>query len=110
MGGPSWFTLFFRKLCFAKSRLWVIMHWCAPSALKGDLQMTYTYSVFYNPCQTCTAKIHCDDCDSGIVSALLARGDIESVSINIRRKELAVSTLMDEDDLIDRLEALGLFV
>ena len=72
--------------------------------------MTYTYSVFYNPCQTCTAKIHCDDCDSGIVSALMARGDIDSVSINIRRKELAVTTQMDEDDLVDRLEALGLFV
>lgn len=97
-------SLFNRQLLRYNARV------CAKAQSKGDLQMTYTYSVFYNPCQTCTAKIHCDDCDSGIVSALTARGDIDSVNINIRRKELSVTTQMDEDDLIDRLEGLGLFV
>ena len=71
--------------------------------------MSYNYSATYLACQTCHAKVHCDDCAAKLEEAIMRIDDVRGVSLNIVKKELMIDADTNEDDLLDALEALGLF-
>ena len=70
--------------------------------------MKYTYDFTYLSCQSCTAKIHCDDCAAQIYERLIR--DVAAAEIDIAAKRIAIDAgSMDEDDLLDLLEDIGVF-
>ena len=72
--------------------------------------MNYTYSFSYLKCQSCTAKIHCDDCAAEIRERLMREAEIQDLQIDIPNKRISLAAdFSDEMDLLDLLEEVGIF-
>lgn len=71
--------------------------------------MNYQISFTYLPCQTCTAKIHCEQCANTVTQSLLQINGITRAEIDMVKKQAAVDCSLDRDDLDEYLEDLGLF-
>lgn len=72
--------------------------------------MKFEFDFSYLKCQSCTAKIHCDDCCAELEERLGKMRGIDGVSIDIQNKHLAIQTgTLDEDDLLDMLEEVSVF-
>ena len=72
--------------------------------------MKFESDFSYLKCQSCTAKIHCDDCSAELEERLGKMRGIDSVSIDIQNKHLLIqSGMLDEDDLLDMLEEVSVF-
>lgn len=72
--------------------------------------MNHQFTISYLTCQSCTAKIHCDDCAAELREKLLRRADINTVEIDIPARFLQLqASSLDEDDLLDLLEDIGIF-
>ena len=69
--------------------------------------MNCNYEITYLKCQSCTAKIHCEDCAAEIQERLLKQG--VKAHIDIPNRAARIETGMDEDDLLDLLEEIGVF-
>lgn len=69
--------------------------------------MNYNYEITYLKCQSCTAKIHCEDCAGEIQDRLLKEGI--KAAIDIPNRYARIETSMDEDDLLDLMEEIGVF-
>ena len=72
--------------------------------------MTYTFKISYISCQTCHAKVHCDECEKRLEDAIMRLSDVHGASLRIANKTLLVDGQMDEDALVDALEDIGIFV
>ena len=72
--------------------------------------MQYKFNVSYFACQTCTAKIHCDECEQSLVEALMRRRGINAAHLHIAKNEIHVESVLDEDDVEELLEDVSLFV
>ena len=71
--------------------------------------MKHEYEITFLNCQSCSAKIHCDDCAATLKERLALRG-MREIEIDIPKKQLSlVAEDMDEFDLLDLLEDLGIF-
>ena len=64
-------------------------------------------TISYLKCQSCTAKIHCEACAEEIRERLLKEG--VQAAIDISNRAARIETQMDEDDLLDLLEEIGVF-
>lgn len=71
--------------------------------------MKYEFDVSYMACQTCTSKIHCEKCEKEIEESMLKLDGVNEATIKIIEKRMVIDAEVDEDDLIDALEALGVF-
>ena len=71
--------------------------------------MNYAYGFTYLKCQSCTAKIHCEDCACELQERLMGEGSIGSIAIDMPNKHLCIRAEMDEMDLLDLLEEAGVF-
>lgn len=69
--------------------------------------MNLNYTITYLKCQSCTAKIHCEDCAAELAERLLKDG--VRAAIDIPGRSARIETAMDEDDLLDLLEETGVF-
>ena len=69
--------------------------------------MNCNYEITYLKCQSCTAKIHCEACAKEIRERLLKEG--VKASIDIPNRSARIETSMDEDDLLDLMEEIGVF-
>jgi copper chaperone CopZ len=73
--------------------------------------MELSYSFTYLPCQTCTAKIHCEQCQETIAAALRKLPGMQSAQVNIPEKTLRITgSNIDEDAVEDALDAIGVFL
>lgn len=72
--------------------------------------MTYTFPITYMACQTCKSRVNCDDCESCLESAMMRISGIHGASVQMAKKELLIDTALDEGQLADCLEDLGVFV
>lgn len=71
--------------------------------------MDYNFTFTYLKCQSCTAKIHCEDCARELCQRLMGQGNVFSAEVDIQNKTLCVRADMDEMDLLDLLEDAGVF-
>lgn len=69
--------------------------------------MTHSMTFIYLACQTCQAKIHCDQCGEDVTSSLLQMDGIEKIELNMVAKTISISGSADMDDLECKLEDLG---
>ena len=72
--------------------------------------MTYTFKISYISCQTCHAKVHCDECEKRLEDAIMRLSGVHGASMQIANKTLLVDGQMDGDALVDALEDIGIFV
>lgn len=72
--------------------------------------MTANYSFTYLDCQKCTARIHCDECESRLAEALTRISRIHSVKLEMAKKQIVLGTELDPEELEEMLEDLGIFV
>ena len=69
----------------------------------------YDYS--YLPCQFCVGKNHCAQCGEEIRQALLAVAGVAAVEMDVPARKLRLTLEgADPDDIIDRADALGVFL
>jgi len=69
--------------------------------------MNYNYAITYLKCQSCTAKIHCEACAREIQERLFK--EAVNAAIDIPNRIARIETRMDEDDLLDLMEEIGVF-
>lgn len=71
--------------------------------------MNHQIPFTYIPCQTCNAKIHCDQCADTVTETLLKLDGISGAVIDMKNKLASVECSMDRDDLEACMEDIGLF-
>lgn len=72
--------------------------------------MNHQITFLYLACQTCQAKIHCEQCGADVTNALLQMDGIDSVAINMVAKTLSVSGNISSDAVEIKLEDLGFLI
>ena len=53
--------------------------------------MELEYSFTYLPCQACTAKIHCEQCQNTITAALRRTDGVQSAQVSISEKTMRIT-------------------
>lgn len=69
-------------------------------------QISFTYL----PCQTCSAKIHCEQCADTIAQSLLQINGITHVEVDMAAKQLVIIGSAHSQDVEAYLEDRGVFV
>jgi hypothetical protein len=65
----------------------------------------------YTSCQKCTQRVNCDKCENKISKKMNLFSNLENFLINIPRKEISFEIGHEkEDDVLDYLEDMGVFV
>ena len=72
--------------------------------------MNHQITFLYLACQTCQAKIHCEQCGEDVTNSLLQMGGVDSVALNMVAKTLTVSGNISSDDLEMKLEDFGFLI
>ena len=72
--------------------------------------MIYNSCFTYLTCQSCTARIHCEQCQTELQERLMHMRGISHIKIDIPNKQLEISSnTLDEMDLLDLLEEVSIF-
>ena len=71
--------------------------------------MELSFAVTYHACQSCAGKIHCAQCAGELTERLLRRPGIRGAALDLNAR-LARLEADDEDQAVDGLEAVGLFI
>ena len=71
--------------------------------------MTVAKNITYIACQTCHAKINCGECEKQLEEALMRMQGVRGASIQMAQKQILVDAELDEDELLDCLEEIGIF-
>lgn len=72
--------------------------------------MRFEFDFSFLNCQSCSAKIHCEECRDNLEERLKKTPGIDHIAIDIQNKCLSVESVsMDEDDLLDALEEVSIF-
>ena len=73
--------------------------------------MKQDFSIIHLACSQCTKKTHCEQCNQELADSVRRIPGVESAEARIREEKLTVSfSGLSEDELIDRLEAIGLMI
>ena len=72
--------------------------------------MNHQITFLYLACQTCQAKIHCEQCGADVTNSLLQMGGVDRVALNMVAKTLTVSGNISSDDLEMKLEDFGFLI
>ena len=72
--------------------------------------MTETKRITYINCGFCTAKNHCKSCGDELAQALARKAGIANAAINLPEHTLQVAHSLENDELEDLLDAMGLLV
>lgn len=73
--------------------------------------MKQDFSIIHLACSQCTKKTHCEQCNQELAESVRRIPRVESAVARIREEKLTVSfSGLSEDELIDRLEAIGLMI
>lgn len=70
--------------------------------------MQHQISFAYLPCQTCNAKIHCDQCAETAAQSLLKLVGVTLAEVDMKNKVARVDCTMDLDDLEAAMEDIGM--
>lgn len=72
--------------------------------------MKFEFDFSFLNCQSCSAKIHCEECRENLEERMGKMRGVDGVSIDIQNKHLSIeSASLDEDNLLDLLEEVSIF-
>ena len=72
--------------------------------------MTHRFPFFYMGCQTCQARVHCEECEERLSQMLMRLEGINGAVVQMANKQLAIDRDLDSGTLEETLEDLGIFV
>ena len=72
--------------------------------------MTHRFPFFYTGCQTCQARVHCEECEERLSQMLMRLEGINGAVVQMANKQLAIDGDLDSGTLEETLEDLGIFV
>ena len=72
--------------------------------------MTHRFPFFYMGCQTCQARVHCEECEERLSQMLMRLEGINGAVVQMANKQLAIDGDLDSGTLEGTLEDLGIFV
>ena len=72
--------------------------------------MTPRCPFFYMGCQTCQARVHCEECEERLSQMLMRLEGINGAVVQMANKQLAIDGDLDSGTLEETLEDLGIFV
>lgn len=72
--------------------------------------MTHRFPFFYMGCQTCQARVHCEECEERLSQMLMRLEGINGAVVQMANKQLAIDGDLDSGTLEETLEDLGIFV
>lgn len=73
-------------------------------------QRDYVIPVTYVKCAFCTAKNHCAACGGELSEALAAREGVDSAAVDLLARTVRVASPLQQEDIEDLLEGMGLMV
>ncbi len=71
--------------------------------------MIYQFTVTLRGCGSCVSHSHCSTCCEQIAEDLLAKANIQAVSLGPLKKLLIITSPADEDSIVDLLDDMGIF-
>lgn len=71
--------------------------------------MKFATSVTYLSCQTCQAKIHCEDCGRRLEETLRAVEGIDEIRVDLPNQRLEAEASLCLNDFAELLEEHGIF-
>ena len=71
--------------------------------------MNYVTSMTYLTCQTCQAKIHCEECGKRLEETLQSLDGIRRIKIDLANQRLEADSSLSVDDFAELLEEHGIF-
>ena len=72
--------------------------------------MTHTLKISYISCQTCHAKVHCDECEKQLEEAIMRMQGTNGASVQMGPKQVLIDSELDGDTIEEVLEDLGIFI
>ena len=69
------------------------------------------YAFTYLPCETCHAKVRCDQCEQTILEKLMRIEGVRAGEVCIPKRLIAIrSEGADPDEIDDGMDAIGVFL
>ena len=74
-----------------------------------NANLIYTFT--YLPCETCHAKVRCDQCEQKILDRLLRIDGVQAGEVRIPKRVISIqSENADTDEIDDEMDAIGVFL
>ena len=74
-----------------------------------NANLIYTFT--YLPCETCHAKVRCDQCEQKILDRLLRIDGVKAGEVCIPKRLISIlSENADPDEIDDEMDAIGVFL
>ena len=74
-----------------------------------NANLIYTFT--YLPCETCHAKVRCDQCEQTILEKLMRIEGVRAGEVCIPKRVIAIrSEGADPDEIDDGMDAIGVFL
>ncbi len=69
------------------------------------------YAFTYLPCQTCHARVRCDQCEQNILDRLLRIDSVLAGEVCIPKRLISIrNENADPDEIDDEMDAMGVFL
>jgi len=74
-----------------------------------NANLIYTFT--YLPCETCHAKVRCDQCEQKILDRLMRIDGVKAGEVCIPKRLISIlSENADPDEIDDEMDAIGVFL
>jgi hypothetical protein len=74
-----------------------------------NANLIYTFT--YLPCQTCHAKVRCNQCEQTILDRLMRIDGVKAGEVCIPKRLISIlSENADPDEIDDEMDAIGVFL
>lgn len=74
-----------------------------------NANLIYTFT--YLPCETCHAKVRCDQCEQTILEKLMRIEGVRAGEVCIPKRVISIqSENADPDEIDDEMDAIGVFL
>lgn len=71
--------------------------------------MTYTIDISYIGCQSCQARVHCEECEERLSQMLMRLEGVNGAVVQMANRQLMIDADLDRSALEEALEDVGLF-
>ena len=71
--------------------------------------MTYTIDISYIGCQSCQARVHCEECEDRLSQMLMRLEGVNGAVVQMAKKQLMIDAELDCGAMEEALEDVGLF-
>lgn len=71
--------------------------------------MTYTIDISYIGCQSCQARVHCEECEERLSQMLMRLEGVNGAVVQMANRQLMIDADLDRSAMEEALEDVGIF-